>query len=69
MSGLRRLADIQAQADEAVLAEIRKGIEAGMTQKQIAAAMAMSESKLCRFLQKHGWSVIRTLTPTPAPRG
>jgi predicted DNA-binding protein (UPF0251 family) len=51
------MSDIQRHADDAVLAEVRKGLSHGMTQAQIAKAMGVSLSTLCRFLQKQGWKV------------
>ena len=58
---LRTMYEIQKQADEAVLSEVKKGLSRGMTQAQVAKAMGVSASTLCRFLQKKGWQVERRL--------
>lgn len=58
---LKTMSEIQKQADEAVLAEVKKGLSRGMTQAQIAKAMGVSASTLCRFLQEQGWQVERRL--------
>lgn len=58
---LRAMADIQREADQKALAEVRKGIAAGMTQEQVAKEMGVSPSTLCRFLQKQGWRVERRM--------
>lgn len=58
---LRTMADIQQEADHKALSEIRQGIAAGMTQEQVARAMGVSPSTLCRFLKKQGWRVERRM--------
>ena len=56
---LRAMSDIRAEADAAIVAEIRRGLDAGMTQAEVAEAMGTSASTLCRFLQRKGLRVAR----------
>lgn len=58
---LLKMADIQREADQKAIEEVRRGIAAGMTQEQVAREMGVSPSTLCRFLQKQGWRVERRM--------
>jgi len=58
---LRTFSEIKDEADSALLAEIMRGLTSGMTQAQVAEAMAVHPSTLCRFLQSKGYRVLRVI--------
>ena len=58
---------IDQDAEEAKVKQVKKGIEAGLSLRQIAEEVGTSPSTLTRLMQSNGYEVIQTIIKKDQP--
>ena len=59
---LRTVAELRTEMDEAIVHEIEKGLDLGMSRAEIARALGVTSTWLCKFLKRMGMRIGQTLT-------